>query len=203
MDGKNATRPGVSPTRTKATWKPGIDDKPVPFFRCATCGSVVTGIDGACPARLEGAARRPEAVLPYQANDFSPSCCGEPMERLRPTPTDADSPLRLSYDVVGGFDMNALRAFWESDNKTTPHWVALKTFTGLQLKYVLPGKKTPLVFALGDEDAYAYCDESPCLACTFHCKRGFELYAYSEESGLVSLPVHREALTSSTAASGK
>ena len=104
--------------------------------------------------------------------------------------------IRDSYDVVGGFDQNALRVFWKvREDGCEPRWIALKTFTGMQLKYVLPGKRPPLVFALGDEDAYAYCDEDPCVSCTFHCKRGFELYAYVERVGLVAQSVHREAVT--------
>ena len=103
---------------------------------------------------------------------------------------------QLSYDVVGGFDANALRGFWKvREAGCEPRWFALKAFTGMQLKYVLPGKRAPIVFALGDEDAYAYCDEDPCVGCTFRCKRGFELYAYVEKIGLVAQSVHREAVT--------
>ena len=99
-----------------------------------------------------------------------------------------------SSDIVGGFDENALRVYWTSNEGAAPRWIALKTFMGSQLKYVMPDKQPPLVFALGDEDAYAYCDEDPCVCCTFHCKRGFEIYAYVDGIGLVSMPIHREDL---------
>ncbi len=189
---KASTFSKISPTRTKATWKPGISDDSVPFFRCASCGSIVAGIDGPNDVQLSGLVRRPDATLPYASNSFLPSCCGQPMEPLTDATRNAEGRFSLSYEVVGGFEMNALRASWQGEK--APRWIALKTFTGLQLKYVLPGKKSPLVFALGDEDAYAYCDEDPCIACTFHCKRGFELYAYVEGIGLICTPVHQEAL---------
>ncbi|MPN48296.1 hypothetical protein SDC9_195903 [bioreactor metagenome] len=119
------------------------------------------------------------------------------MERLPEQSSDkVVSRIALSYEVVGGFNANALRVYWTTSSKEgTPRWLALKTFTGLQLKYVIPGKKPPLVFAFADEDAYAYCDEDPCLSCTFHCKRGFVLYAYLEDCGLVSLPLHCEEIS--------
>lgn len=184
----------LSPTRTKATWKPGVSDDALPVFRCAACGSVVFGADGPEGPRLSGGPRRPEATLPYAANAFAPACCGAAMDRLAPTAAE-NAACALSYDVVGGFDANALRVFWECADKTSPRWIALKTFTGMQLKYVLPGKRPPLVFALADEDAYAYCDEDPCIGCTFHCKRGFAIYACLEDGTLIEKPVHCERLT--------
>ncbi|MEG0418403.1 hypothetical protein [Gordonibacter sp.] len=187
----------MSPTRTKATWKPGVFDEPVPFFRCPACHSVLAGIDGGTGPCLTGGGRRPVAELPYAPAPTAPHCCGTPMERLPElSPDDTAASLELSYDVVGGFDTNALRVSWSVKQAgCTPRWFALKTFTGLQLKYVVPGKLPPVVFALADEDAYAYCDENPCLSCTFHCKRGFVLYAYVEETGLVAYPVHCEAVS--------
>ena len=50
-----------------------------------------------------------------------------------------------------------------SDDRFRIQWIALKTFTGSQLKYVLPKKRSPLLFALADEDAYVYCDKDVCL----------------------------------------
>lgn len=146
--------------------------------------------------RLSGGGRRPTIELPY-APAPDPAACGGFLERL-PAASAADcaDSIELSYDVVGGFDANALRVFWKvREAGCEPRWFALKAFTGMQLKYVLPGKRAPIVFALGDEDAYAYCDEDPCVGCTFRCKRGFELYAYVEKIGLVAQSVHREAVT--------
>ena len=55
----------------------------------------------------------------------------------------------------------------------------------MQHKYVTPKKWPPVVFALADEDAFAYCDKNPCVQCTFRCKREFEIYAYVENIGMV------------------
>jgi len=49
----------------------------------------------------------------------------------------------------------------------------------------------PIIFPLADEDAYAYCGQSPCLECVFRCKRGFILYAYLSGVGLAELPIDR------------
>ncbi len=193
---KNQAASEVSPTRTKATWKPGISDDSIPFFRCASCGAVVQGVDGANGPSFSGLVRRPDAKLPYATNDFAPACCGAPMEPLTGSGSTGEGSGRVSvdYEIVGGFDMNTLRVSWSSSDGSAPLWIALKTFTGSQLKYVLPDKKPPIVFALGDEDAYAYCDEDPCVSCTFHCKRGFEIYAYVGDGELVRVPMHREDL---------
>lgn len=195
-DEKAGARPSteVSPTRTKATWKPGVSDDSIPFFRCASCGAVVQGLDGVNGPTFSGLVRRPDAKLPYATNDFAPTCCGAPMEPLAKTSAEAGSAISLRYEIVGGFDMNTMRVFWTSTDGRRPSWIALKTFTGSQLKYVLLEKQPPIVFAFADEDAYAYCDEDPCVCCTFHCKRGFELYAYVEGAGLLAFPVHREEL---------
>lgn len=186
----------LSPTRTRATWKPGVADEPVPFYGCAGCGAVLMGVDGGEGPRYAGDGRRPTIELPY-APAPDPAACDEgALERLDALDAAACAArIEITYDVVGGFDMNALRVFWKvREDGCTPRWFALKTFTGMQLKYVLPGKRQPVVFALGDEDAYAYCDKNPCVSCTFRCKRGFELYAYVEQLGLVAVAVHREAI---------
>ena len=46
-------------------------------------------------------------------------------------------------------------------------WFGLKTFTGMQHKYVTPKKWPPVVFALADEDAFAYCDKNPCVPVSY------------------------------------
>ena len=184
----------VSPTRTKATWKPGVSDDSIPFFHCPSCGAVVQGIDGPNGPTFSGLVRRPDVTLPYATNGFAPTCCGEPRGPLTGEAAASSDAMSLRYEVVGGFDMNTLRVYWTSKDGKAPRWIALKTFMGSQLKYVLPDKQPPVVFALGDEDAYAYCDEDPCVCCTFHCKRGFELYAYLGDGELASLLVHREDL---------
>ena len=170
----------LSPTRTRATWKPGVSDEPLPFYGCAGCSAAFIGIDGGEGPRLSGGGRRPTIELPYGILPLSENyggcaACGGFLERL-PAASAADcaDSIELSYDVVGGFDANALRVFWKvREAGCEPRWFALKAFTGMQLKYVLPGKRAPIVFALGDEDAYAYV----------------------EKIGLVAQSVHREAVT--------
>lgn len=81
---------------------------------------------------------------------------------------------------------NCINVNWRSiDSTCKPRWFGLKTFTGMQYKYVTPKKWPPVVFALADEDAFAYCDKNPCVQCTFRCKREFEIYAYVENIGMV------------------
>ena len=85
-----------------------------------------------------------------------------------------------------------MEVFWrDSEDFGSLLWVALKTFTGFQLKYLTEGKNPPLVFALADEDAYSYCDYSPCKECVFRCKSGFVLYAYFTKAGLVEMACDR------------
>lgn len=209
----------VSPTRTKATWKPRIVTADVPFYICDTCGTVVQGINTACPNAYTGMGRSLEAVPSYAAfeganeettlgacgatplkrGNPTPACCGQPMRLLEPVdPQTVAEQIALSYRIVGGFDHNAVECSWQSgDAGRAPLWVALKTFTGVQVKYVLPGKKPPLVFALADEDAYVYCDEDPCLECRFRCKRGFVLYFYVPDLGLLRLPLDQMTATGS------
>ena len=186
----------LSPTRTRATWKPGVFDEPIPFYGCNGCAAVFVGVDGGEGPQLTGGGRRPTIELPYAPAPDASACAGSLARLAAADAASCADAIELSYDVVGGFDQNALRVFWKMrEDGCEPRWIALKTFTGMQIKYVLPGKRPPLVFALGDEDAYAYCDEDPCVSCTFHCKRGFELYAYVERVGLVVQSVHREAVT--------
>lgn len=173
-------------TRTRATWKPRVTDNDVPFYRCPTCGFVYQGISGRDHTILTGTGRTLVAELPYaQDMQQAPSCCGTTMERM-PFVELEDLPhgIELDYRILGGFNSNAVECSWRiADERYAIAWVALKTFTGSQLKYVLPKKRSPILFALADEDAYVYCDESPCLECTFMCKRGFVLYAGIEDRG--------------------
>ena len=82
---------------------------------------------------------------------------------------------------------------WKIADKTKYQitWVALKTFTGMQLKYVMPKKFPPLLFALADEDAFAYCNKIPCEECAFRCKSGFVFYANIKGLGIVRMSMDR------------
>ena len=98
----------------------------------------------------------------------------------------------IDYKIIGGYNENVVEVFWKiKDKGISIEWIYLRTFTGGQLKYLVNPKKTSFVFALADEDAYVYCDEDPCLECVFQCKRGFEIYAYIKERGLIRIPLER------------
>lgn len=169
-------------TRTHATWKPRVIEDDFEWFRCMECGRIVLNVDGGVGPLLEGGGRNPQARLPYSMPDEpEPMCCGRHMERMPLLEMEEIPPeLGLDYRIVGGFNNNAVECRWKRSAGYQVRWATLKTFTGCQTKYVTPKKWPPLLFALADEDAYAYCDESPCLECTFMCKRGFVLYVAFE-----------------------
>lgn len=191
-----SARRTVSPTVSKAPWKPRVFDKPVPFFGSSNHQNILIGIQGVGQTGFVGNNRRPTIKLPYDPFPTSSSCPIESLDRLHIHDyEEIRDQINLSYDVVGGSDANALRVYWTVSEKTyTPCWIALKTFTGLQVKYVLPHKRPPIIFALADEDAYTYCSEDPCTTCTFRCKRGFEAYVYIDRIGVVTLPIHEETI---------
>ena len=149
-----------SVTRTKATWKPRVIDVDPPVFRCPVCGAVLLGVAGRKAAAFSGTGRTLVGEPPYAHLDAAPSCCGRAMEQLEATAAAELPPgIVLDYAIVGGYNNNAVKLVWDIDRPgCSLAWAALKTFTGVQLSYVMPKKRSPLVFALADEDAYAYCD---------------------------------------------
>lgn len=184
----------ASPTRTKASWKPRIAEGDPGFF--SVDGVTVMPLGGAEAVSFLEPGRAPLAQLPYQACAMlgEPlSAEAQPLLNLDALPEGA----ALTYRIVGGYDANAVEVRWTlPPHATGPtgeslqlSWVMLRTFTGLQVKYPLPGKRPPLVFALADEDAYVYCDEPQCRECTFRCKQGFTLYAAIAGLGIVRVPL--------------
>lgn len=171
----------ISVTRTHATVKPRVTAAPLAWFCDAASADVFLGVGADVPAAVSDKGRVQINELPYRT--FGDEACGGALRRLTPA---ADAPAWVDYTFVGGFDNNAMEVSWGS---TAPDdellWVALKTFTGMQLKYALPGKAAPLLFAFADEDAYCYCDYSPCKECVFRCKNGFVVQAFFTKSGLV------------------
>lgn len=183
-----------SPTRTHATWKPRVTAGHFPYYRCSECGAVVGGMDGTCDITMTNDGERSLIFEPPYAHvEFHPTCCGKPMEKLELIPAaDVTDRFSMTYQIMGGMNNNCVKIEWKSPDSTCrPRWFSLKTFTGIMTKYVQPQKWPPIVFALADEDAFAYCDKDPCVECTFRCKRGFEIYAYVENIGLVVLPLDR------------
>ena len=162
--------------RCRDTRKPRAEQCPdVVFYRCDTCGALfpVTGAE--------------------KAEGLCISCCGTPARKLVPkTPEEVKETIEVSYQITGGYNDNAVRVSWKRKSYGShPDWIYLKTFAGGYLKYVSDGKRSPVVFARADTDAFCYCDEDPCLECVFRCKRGFTVYIYDAEAGLVELPLDK------------
>lgn len=144
--------------RSRATTKPRQQHPDPVFYRCSQCEHIVQ-----LTALLD----------PGQTT--APSCCSMLMEQLTPLPTEAlPEGITLDYKIVGGYNNNAVQLHWNcSAPFLRPSWVYLKNYTGGQLRYIDEKKKSPVSFALADEDAYVYCDQSPCLECIFRCKSAF------------------------------
>lgn len=182
--------PSPSPTRCRASWKPRVDERDLPFVEAGDLTVIpLAGPAGACYSET---GRAPLAELPYQRIDNAEAALAghcAPLLDVAELPDD----ISVSYAIVGGYDANAVQVFWSTPGNaatTVPvRWVALKTFTGFQVKYPLPGKRPPLTFALADEDAYSYCDEPQCRECTFRCKQGFVIYVAFEGIGIVRMPL--------------
>lgn len=185
-------RQEYSVTRARTTWKPRVTEEDLPLFYCPECGAYYIGVAKNQSASFEGSGRSLIAQPPFLGIDI-PQCCGSSMIK---TPylglNDLPGGLTLDYTFVGGFNNNSLKISWElGANNNQISWVYLKTFTGTQLKYVYPQKRSPLIFAFADEDAFAYCDKSPCEECVFRCKSGFVAYVCISELGVVRMPLDR------------
>lgn len=161
------------PKRSRETTKPKVVCPKTLFYSCSVCGSIYHGI-----------------VLKERA---IPTCCDKKMEPLiEKASLEVADDILIDYKIIGGYNENVVEVFWKTNSDAAKvDWVYLKTFTGGQLKYVTNVKKKSFVFAMADEDAYVYCDEDPCLECTFRCKRGFEIYVCIKEKGLIKIPLER------------
>lgn len=164
------------PRRCRDTRKPLESQCPeIAFYQCETCRTLyqVTG----------GSADTKRSIV----------CCGEAAPLLQPAGAGAVAEsIVIDYQITGGYNDNAVRVSWKARNpESNPEWIYLKTFTGGYLKMVTETKRSPVVFALADTDAFAYCDEDPCLECVFRCKRGFIIYVYTRQTGLVEIPLDR------------
>lgn len=181
--------PQYGPTRTRATWKPRVAENDLLFCTAQDGSNIFLAVSGQQESSYEGTHRSRLFIPDYAAIDTAslPDCLEAP-DRY-PTPEEAG--VVLEYKIVGGFETNALRVSWENPDGGKLRWVALKTFTGIQIKYVQPGKFPPIVFAFADEDAYVYCDRDICAECSFKCKSGFMLYGYFEGIGIVAKPLSR------------
>lgn len=183
-----------SPTRTHATWKPRVFDNDLAIYECPTCHQVHIGVTDGSDVTWTGTGRSLVAELPYGRSE-APFCdrCGTRMEPM-PLIDVADLPLEFTLDFQfrGGFNSNCVKIKWFSKNRDLrPQWIAVKTFTGYQVKYVPEKKFSPVTFAFADEDAYCYCDSDPCEECMFRCKFGMCAYVYVKGIGLVRMSFDR------------
>lgn len=161
------------PRRSRVTRKPAMESPPVCFYQCANCGNIFQKIG-------------------YVQQLVHMECCNQPMQPLPIIPLEqAGEGVTLSYQITGGYNDNAVRVYWQMQPPYELQWLYLKTYTGGYMKYILHGKKPPMVFALADEDAFCYCDADPCLECVFWCKRGFTVYAFIKNKGLIEMPLDK------------
>ncbi|MBU4438686.1 MAG: hypothetical protein KJ779_03880 [Firmicutes bacterium] len=161
--------------RSRATTKPKVVCPEIHFYECENCKNIIQIIGD-----------------PIDTFEY---CCSNRIKRLEPiNAEEMNEKVLIHYRIVGGYNDNAIEVSWKIAEKKdcdSIEWIYLKTFTGGQVKYVTNPLKTSFIFALADEDAYVYCDEDPCLECTFRCKRGFEIFAYLKKSGLIKIPIER------------
>ncbi len=168
-----------SARRCRDTRKPHASECiDVVFYQCSICNSVFAITGNATTKDL----------------DFV--CCEEKVIKLTPIDIELiNNELELDYSITGGYNDNAVEVSWKRFTEIEPpEWIYLKTFTGGYLKYVnklKTPKKPPVIFALADTDAFSYCDESPCLECVFRCKRGFMIYVFVKDIGLVAISLDK------------
>lgn len=162
-----------SPSRSRATSKPHVVCPPVLFYECGCCKNLFQQLTG-------------WKIAP-------PQCCNQKMSLLEVvSPQMVKNEVKLDYKIMGGYNENVVVVEWEIQvEDLAVKWIYLKTFTGGMIKYVDNLQKKSFRFALADEDSYVYCDEDPCLECTFRCKRGFEIYILLTGNKLVKLPLDK------------
>ena len=188
-----------SVTRAKTTWKPRVIEEDLPLFFCRHCNTVFAGIASSDSATYIGTGRSPLFLPPYLSSQ-KPQCCGFDMAMSTYIkPDDLPKSISLDYLFIGGQNNSSLKILWSIfHDKHRIEWILLKTFTGMQVKYIQPGKRSPIVFAFADEDAYAYCDKDPCEECVFRCKRGFVAYVSVTHLGVVRMPLDRMSVIGSS-----
>ena len=170
-------QPPFSPLRCKLPRKPWIKHAALQFWHCENCARLLH----------EYLSEDQGAALGAKAST-APVCCGQTMQQILPQSVQgAANQLDIDYEIVGGFNNNAVKVRWNQATATPPLWIALQTYTGVYLKHVSPKKLPPLVFPLADEDAYAYCDKDTCEQCLYCCKKGCAIYVYTGGSNIITL----------------
>lgn len=180
------TQQEITVTRTQATWKPRVTDAELPWFRYGESDLILLGIGDDTPSSTSDSGRSPVHELPYRVFTEQDLTNGN-LKRIEPNPVDTS---RIDFQFVGGFSNNAMQVTWHDSEDDRLLWLALKTFTGIQIQYLTQGRKHPVIFAFAQNDAYCYCDYTPCKECVFRCKHGFVLYACFQ-SGLTKIACNR------------
>lgn len=131
-------------TRTRNGFKPRISDNDLPFYQDAN-GDVTVGFGGANDIFYSGSGSTVVAEMPYMY--LGEEDGGLPERQQILTEDDLPEGVELDYRIDGGFNNNCIVVDWTIKNKDLYQvdWVALKTFTGMQMKYVLPKKFPPCI----------------------------------------------------------
>ena len=184
----------MSPTRTRASWKPGVSSHPLPFFRCTECHAVLCAVDDAADLRIDRSLRREDATLPspetrspLRAADGSwsawsrfPTANAPVLDRLRSGRRSRRERAARSMELDKRSSAALGRA--QDVHRRAVEVRAAREKAAARIRVCRRGR------------AYAYCGKDPCRACTFRCKRGFHLYAYLDGLGLIDQAVHAETL---------
>ena len=187
---------------------PGYRTQEPEFYRCGICGAVQVRIRSAGirqpPEKkeqsMEGTGQPAEGTRQSMEEpqkhgpETTGTCCGKRLEQLVPC---TDQPVceehKIGYCIFGGFEHNTIRV--EVDEGHHPmseehriEWIYLRTFQGGQMKYLGVKGESATLFAMANEDAYAFCGREVCHMgwehCLFQCKRGHVAYAYCSKHGL-------------------
>lgn len=179
----------ISPTRSYSTTKPRVTAADLSFFIDHKEALVFLGVGNNQTAWRSDNLRSTINELPYSAFESIELFKGN---LYKIEQSECNDEFDLDYRIVGGFNNNAIEVFWKTPSSNDELvWISLKTFAGVQLKYIFPDCNNSIIFAFAGEDAYCYCDYSPCKECVFRCKHGFVLYAYSKVGKLIKKPCNR------------
>lgn len=113
------------------------------FYKCMNCGNIIT----------------------YMENKGIPvMCCGKQMAQLVPGAVDAAQEKHVPVVAVNGGKVTVTIGSVEHPMVEEHYiqWIALETKEGVQVKYLEPGAKPEVAFALSETDeavaAYEYCN---------------------------------------------
>lgn len=113
------------------------------FFRCSHCGNIIAKV--------------------YDSG-VNVICCGEPMQEIIPSTTDASVEKHVPVYAIEGnivkVNVGSIEHPMADDHYI--EWVSLQTTSGNQRKFLKPGDKPEIAFAICDgeevEAVFAYCN---------------------------------------------